>query len=157
VNFKNWAFAVAVGKTVKYAWPIDDFDKGDYHLSVHAPNGFFREYLGNQDDPHLDIHCRYQQQGNQLTGQIELSVFNLNPAADCKIEIKDNAYKNPDRTELITPQKRTIIALNTASSFGWYDFTLRVSGFDSFQRRFAGRVETGKDSVTDPVIGAGLV
>jgi len=155
-NFKTWAFAVAAGKTLKYSWPLEDFENGIYHLRVYGPNGFLREYRGSHDDPLFDIHCKYQQEANQLTGQIELAVFNLDSGADHKIEIKDNAYKSPDRTELISFEKRNIIALNTDSSFGWYDFTVRAAGSETFQRRFAGRVETGKPSVTDPVIGAGV-
>jgi len=34
---------------------------------------------------------------------------------------------------------------------GWYDFTLAGPG--GLTRRFAGRVETGKDSVSDPAMG----
>ncbi|MGF6901683.1 hypothetical protein [Paraburkholderia sp. GAS348] len=33
----------------------------------------------------------------------------------------------------------------------WYDFTLAEAG--GFSRRFAGRVATGKDSVSDPAMG----
>lgn len=36
---------------------------------------------------------------------------------------------------------------------GWYDFTVQVKGYPEFTRRFAGRVETGRESVTDPVMG----
>jgi len=37
--------------------------------------------------------------------------------------------------------------------FGWYDLTVEVNSDSSFERRFAGHVENGKDSVTDPAIG----
>ena len=36
---------------------------------------------------------------------------------------------------------------------GWYDFTATASGFT---RRFAGRVETGRPSISDPAMGSGL-
>ena len=32
----------------------------------------------------------------------------------------------------------------------WYDFEVTSSNDSSFYRRFAGRLETGLDSVTDP-------
>ena len=35
---------------------------------------------------------------------------------------------------------------------GWYDFTVRVEGVDGFMRRFAGRLENGKEGVSDPAM-----
>jgi phospholipase C len=40
-----------------------------------------------------------------------------------------------------------------ASSSHWYDFTVRVAGLDGWSRRFAGRVETGRPSFSDPAQG----
>ena len=39
-----------------------------------------------------------------------------------------------------------------AGSHAWYDFTVRLAEDPSWLRRFAGRVETGKASVTDPAM-----
>jgi len=41
-------------------------------------------------------------------------------------------------------------------TFGWYDFTVTVESDASFRRQLAGHVEAGKDSMTDPAIGAGV-
>jgi phospholipase C len=38
-------------------------------------------------------------------------------------------------------------------SHGWYDFSVSVTGADTYLRRYAGRVETGEDSVSDPYMG----
>ena len=43
------------------------------------------------------------------------------------------------------------------SSFGWYDFTITTRSDPSFERRLAGHLETGRDSMTDPAIGTALV
>jgi phospholipase C len=37
---------------------------------------------------------------------------------------------------------------------GWYDLTLAVEGDSGFARQLAGHVETGRDSFSDPAIGA---
>jgi phospholipase C len=34
-----------------------------------------------------------------------------------------------------------------------YDFGLTVVGHEHFQRRYAGRIETGQDSISDPCMG----
>jgi phospholipase C len=38
-------------------------------------------------------------------------------------------------------------------SFGWYDLTLAVNADSSFLQHFAGHLETGTDSMSDPAIG----
>ena len=39
------------------------------------------------------------------------------------------------------------------SSFGWYDLTVTTDADKSFQRRFAGHLENGRDSMSDPALG----
>ena len=43
---------------------------------------------------------------------------------------------------------------STDDSHGWYDLTLEVEGDATFGQQLAGHVETGKDSMSDPLIGA---
>jgi phospholipase C len=38
----------------------------------------------------------------------------------------------------------------------WYDLTVTVAGDATFVRQFAGRVETGQPSISDPAIGSPL-
>ncbi|MDR6292391.1 MULTISPECIES: phospholipase domain-containing protein [Inquilinus] len=40
-----------------------------------------------------------------------------------------------------------------ADSAGWYDFTIAADGFE---RRFAGRLETGRPGVSDPAMALHL-
>ncbi len=39
-------------------------------------------------------------------------------------------------------------------SHGWYDFTIETQSDTGFQRRLAGHLETGYDSMSDPAFGA---
>jgi phospholipase C len=45
------------------------------------------------------------------------------------------------------------VSLKLSKQFGWYDFTIRVTGHDVFERRYAGRVETGRPGFSDPYMG----
>ena len=36
---------------------------------------------------------------------------------------------------------------------GWYDLAVRCEGDATWLRRAAGRIETGKDSISDPLMG----
>ena len=41
-----------------------------------------------------------------------------------------------------------------SSVHGWYDFSVSLGASSSFERRFAGRVETGEHGYSDPFMGA---
>jgi phospholipase C len=72
------------------------------------------------------------------------------------VEITDNAYKTGRRTYTIEgsmKKKARLVFINTTKSHGWYDFTVRIKGSKSFERRYAGRVETGMPGKTDPAMG----
>ncbi len=44
--------------------------------------------------------------------------------------------------------------LDLRASHGWYDVRVTVDTDSAFERRFAGRVETGRDGVSDPALSA---
>jgi len=37
--------------------------------------------------------------------------------------------------------------------FGWYDVSIRIKGNKEYEQRFAGRIETGKPTQSDPAMG----
>ena len=41
---------------------------------------------------------------------------------------------------------------NLAATHGWYDLLVTSEAEPAYARRFAGRLETGKDSITDPAM-----
>ena len=56
----------------------------------------------------------------------------------------------------MTPGEQATLVLDLASSFHWYDFSITVAGQENFERRLAGRVETGALGTSDPAMaGAG--
>ncbi|MOA55401.1 Non-hemolytic phospholipase C precursor [compost metagenome] len=71
--------------------------------------------------------------------------------------IIDNAYKNQPIKKVIdvaaTPESIAHIKLDLVQSYNWYDFSVKIEGFDVFEKRYAGRVETGNDSYSDPLMG----
>jgi phospholipase C len=158
-DVRTWAYAVAAGDTLNDSWLIDDFENGHYHLRVYGPNGFFREFTGNETDPLVDVIGRYEQKkGNekQLTGNFVIQVNNSDKQAQV-ITITDNAYKTGPREQSlgVMGSKDAVlnIVLGTGKTYGWYDFSVRIKGNASFERRYAGRVETGMESKTDPLMG----
>ncbi|GAB3258586.1 phospholipase C, phosphocholine-specific [Larkinella harenae] len=153
-------YAVSAGDTLTDRWNLTDFEQGTYQFRVNGPNGFFREFIGNANDPQVTVQCEYQRktpQSNVLTGAVELKFSNLDAAKPITVEITDNAYKTAARTKVIPKGGRASVVLDLSKSYGWYDFSVKVSGNTVFEKRYAGRVETGKPSFTDPAMGGELV
>jgi len=147
------AYATAAGETIKDAWPLHHFNKSGYHLCVYGPNGFFRAFKGNSNDPLAYALCVYETaKGSHLpTGNIAIQLLNGNKQTT--IEIIDNAYKTGPQTKLLHANEHTMIIIDLSKSFGWYDFSVKVKGNETFEKRYAGHVETGKASYSDPLMG----
>jgi phospholipase C len=90
---------------------------------------------------------------NKLTGNIELKISNPDLNHSYTIQITDNGYKNKLISQKIAPGGEETIVLDLKKSFGWYDFSVSIKENPGFTKRYAGRVETGKESFSDPVMG----
>ncbi len=116
------------GDLLTEKWQLKDFVDGSYDLAVYGPNGFFREFKGDKNDPIMEIDCMYEadpKDAKRLTGNVSLG---LRSTADKSypVEIVDHAYG-------AAPVKKaagwdTVVILNLEKSFGWYDFSVKVEG-----------------------------
>jgi len=149
------SYGVQAGDQLSDSWVIDDFENGLYHLQVYGPNGFFREFKGNSAEPLLNIECSYLQIKNKSAQQLLLQIKNRSNES-LVLDIIDNAYKAPARTASIggagSKNAAARIIVDTAKSYGWYDITVRAKR-SNFEKRFAGHIESGAPSKTDPFMG----
>ena len=143
------AYAVVAGDRLMDSWKMNDFENSNYDLSIYGPNGFFRQFTGNNNDPLIDVNCEYETNGKVLTGNVDLVVVNKSNAA-VSLKISDEGYKKNNVAKTIAPGSKTTIKLDLKQSHNWYDFSISVNGFGSFRKRYTGRVETGKDGFSDP-------
>lgn len=152
---RNWSFAVIAGDTLSYNWPVDSFENGKYHLRVNGPNGYYREFMGSRNHPGLNVSVAYERTGGngKLTGNVVLKIVNMNASKDYAVVIKDLGYRKNDVQKKIAAGSTQEVVLDLKQSHGWYDFSLTVDGIADFEQRYAGRVETGAASFTDPVMG----
>ncbi len=146
-------YAVEAGKKVNDLWALDGFDSPSYHLNVCGPNGFLRELRGNASDPQLRIECEYAQRNNQPTGDLSLTIVNQHDSHSARITLKDHSYHSKLPSFTLKPGSSKTVVINLRKSSSWYDFSLLVDGSTDFERRFAGRVETGKLGISDPYMG----
>jgi phospholipase C len=146
-------YTVEAGKQLKNSWSLAA-DNGAYDLWVLGPNGFHRHFTGNAktlaatEQPNPEVQVCY----DIANGDLMLSLHNTGSAA-CSFAVTANAYFGT------TPQTRSVAAGGTAplnfvlkSRGYWYDFTVTVPALKGYSRRFAGRLETGKHSISDPLM-----
>ena len=69
----------------------------------------------------------------------------------CTFTVKANDYLDePARRYAVPPGASVDDVWNIARSGHWYDLIVTVDSDDTFQRRFAGHIETGEPSISDP-------
>ncbi len=150
---KNWSFAVKAGDRLTYQWPLDKFENSQYHLRVNGPNGFYREFKGDKSTNLPKTSLSYHKaSNNKLTGNVLVNLTN-NSANPLSVIIADNAYGTKEIRKEIPAKSRVQVALNLEKSFNWYDFSVKLQGDSVFEQRFAGHVETGLATKTDPFMG----
>ena len=148
---KTWAFAVRVGDAFEYRWPLSDFEGGAYHLRVYGPNGFFREFIGSKDN-RVEVTCEPVRKGRKITRQLRVKVKNLGKET-LQLELTEDKYQNKKEEFVLKGGATEGLVVDTESVQGWYSFSLREKGEGGLSIQYAGRLETGADSVSDPYMG----
>jgi phospholipase C len=151
-SFSNRSYAVKAGDKLIDTWTSNDFHGTRYHLRVHGPNGFFREFQGLFDLASIDIECRYDRSLLiNPTGDVLLAITN-NSKTSVEIVVTDHSYNEKNIIKSIDTGENAIIKIESSKRGGWYDSSVSITGNPDFNYRFAGRVETGRDSVSDPAM-----
>ena len=123
---------------------------GAYHLRVYGPNGFARYYYGftNRVEPALQLS--YDASAQELI----LSIKNTGAATSASIVSNSAALKISAGTVAVPANGSTNVVLNVEATGCWYDFTVSVGAL--YAQRFAGRMETGQDGISDPSMATNL-
>jgi phospholipase C len=143
---RSWNFAVKAGDALEYSWPLDNFENKEYHLRVYGPNGFYREFSGNVQSAGLEIGLK---PGFKLKGPRK-GVLESRCEDTRRATLKENAYRELEDSIQLGGRKGSQ-PLDFESSLGWYDFTVSGTGFSW---TFAGRLENGLESISDPLLGS---
>lgn len=140
-------YAVTPGDALPDNWKRSLFDNGAYLLHVHGPNGFFRAYEGGNDIPALKITTAYQTNGN-----IVLQFTNSGSKA-LQLTVTDKSYQGGQKHTTLAAGAHSQLVWELAQTHGWYDLAVAAAGFNGFAQRYAGHVENGKPSSSDPLMG----
>lgn len=141
-------YTVEAGKSLSDEWNVTA--DGIYDLEVYGPNGYFQKYTGNinADEPQVKLEHHHKK------GKLIIEIDN-NTAATLELILSSNAYGYTKNEPLTVRAGRSVKKqLQLESSGFWYDFTLATNA--GYTHRFAGRLETGKHSTSDPAMAMEL-
>jgi phospholipase C len=145
-------YTVEANKQLTGSWALAA-DRGAYDLWVLGPNGFHRHFTGTAvttaADPLPEVQVCY----DIANGNVYLKLAN-SAGVSANYTVTANAYLTEG------PWTGTVAAKSLfeqhwalKNSGHWYDFTVTVKGLPGYSRRFAGRVETGEATISDPAMG----
>jgi phospholipase C len=120
-----------------------------YDLSVYGPNGFFRRAAGGLSRTSANIDVRVQP---EFAGEVILFIIENAATSPTTVTIA-NRYDRREEHFPLPPGGRISVPVLVASSFRWYDVLITASSDPGFVRHYAGHVENGFDSDSDPHIG----
>jgi phospholipase C len=147
-------YTVKGGTQLSDTWSVaTQADNGaTYDVTVTAPNGFLRRFAGGSAGSTQEVTACYE----VTQGDIFLTLVNSGRAAS-KFTVTDNSYGHSPQVFVVPPGSTVRRGLSLEASHGWYDLIVTSDADPAFVRHFAGHVETGRPSVTDPTLSTGAV
>ncbi|WP_433272056.1 phosphocholine-specific phospholipase C [Actinosynnema sp. CS-041913] len=148
-----WRYTVEAGKTLSDSFTAGT-PTGAYDLTAFGPNGFVRRFAGNRATatatgaPNPEATLRYA----PAEGRVYVKMTNSGQSA-CTVTITANNRPGGPWTYRLAAGESKEDSFTFAGVHHWYDLT--ATSRDGFLRRFAGHLETGAPSVSDPVMGSG--
>jgi len=143
-----WFYTVGAGQRLSDRMSGLAVDK-PYAVAVHGPNGFLREFSGDPASA-LKPEVVVAQTPDGATLLVKLT--NLGTAA-CTLTLRPLAYRKASALQVpLKPGASHTVRYPVAGTDHWYDFVVEEPS-SSYARRFAGHVETGRPSWSDPAIG----
>jgi phospholipase C len=143
-------YTVEPGQRLSGVWNAARAGRATYDLEIHGPNGFFRALRGasaGNGRANLIVRPRYKPQWQGLG----LSIRNPSGRA-VHVRIADQ-YSAEVRTLALRAWEEIDEDVSQLCHDAWYDLVLTVVEDGDFRRQFAGRIESGRDGISDPALG----
>ena len=132
-------YTVGPGQSLDDTWPA-----GPRDLWVLGPNGFHRRFAGQTRD--INVFCRTD------PAKAELAVVLLNGTRKRQTFVVSAEGPHGFSKDIVL-KPGELLEYIMGTEQGWYDVSVRCSADPTWLRRLAGRIETGQDSITDPLMG----
>lgn len=168
-------YMVEDGRSLEDAWAVQAEHGGRYDLWVLGPNGFHRRFKGDLNSmrsrraPMPEVNLGYDRRGggiqlqcrndgdgpvtftirsNRLYGRLRAAKSGGWPGQQGGWSAPDDAW-----TLRVDDGRAQSLYWNLNGTGWWYDLMVTCDVDASFVRRLAGRMETGRHSVSDPGMG----
>jgi phospholipase C len=135
-----------------------------YDLAVHGPNGFYRHFAGSlrDDDKLTPDPVAVTLREDTAMGELVVTLQNTGGKQAVLSLAFDPRYARgnllPARRDIVLASVETqTLRFNLSPADHWYDLSLTLADNPNWLRRYAGHIETGKASRTDPGIGAMVI
>jgi phospholipase C len=149
-ELKTRNYAVKAGDTITDTWMLDS---EKFKFEVYGPNGFYRAFKVNVETNSFDAKLWHQEgKDRKFNGNIDLQIKNIS-GKTIQVEVVDLAYGTGIKAITLSKNEYKKVSLDLLKSHSWYDFLIRTKGSKEAGWHYAGHVETGKESFTDPQIG----
>ncbi|MGS4344737.1 phosphocholine-specific phospholipase C [Myroides odoratus] len=145
---KNWSFSVDEKDPLSYEWNRQEVEADFYNFSVHSFNGFYRNFKGKLSDPPVEINFKV------LANQTIEVVLKNKSKQRLSFYVQDVIYTKRNEKIVIDAHKEQLITLEYAAFKGWYDVVISLADYASFSYQYAGHIENGASSITDPYMAS---
>lgn len=136
-------YAVSASDTLADFWVIKDGQPFD--LALYGPNGYMVHQKGTVSSEEISVTLQEQ------PDKPSLHVALRNPSQQDIVVVIEESYTGMHSQKTIAAGAELAIDIPLASSHGWFDVSINKPGEpQEFLRRFAGHLEDGKPSTSDP-------
>ncbi|MBR8008464.1 phosphocholine-specific phospholipase C [Burkholderia vietnamiensis] len=147
-----WRYTVGARRVLHADFDLTETN-GAYAFSVYGPNGFVRVFAGDvsaatarrRNHAQPEVKAGY----DVANGNLYLKLRN-HGSGHVTLTLTDNAYGAPSRQVTLHGGDERVEQWALAASHHWYDVTVSDGANLTFSRRFAGHVENGRPSYSDP-------
>jgi len=145
-------YTIAARDTLTDYWPLQTKDIG-YDVTVYGPNGYLfhaRGEGGSTTSVTNDLEVQLRPDPNHRS----IRVLMKNKGTLACLATVNNAYSSVAVRQSVAPNTTIESVCELNASNGWYDISVTHDTSTSYLRRFAGHLENGKPSTSDPRPGA---
>jgi phospholipase C len=145
-------YTVEPGKQLDGVWQAAWAGQARYDLEVHGPNGFLRAFRGapaGASRANVQVRARYEREGEDDVALV-LTLEN-DSARPAHVTLTDQ-YSGHSRAMELRPGAAKHARWDVERTGRWYDVVITVRDDADFRVQLAGRIENGKDSISDPAM-----
>lgn len=138
-------YVLASEETMVDDWPVSSTE--GYNIWLIGPNGYHRAFTGEgteESKAHVSVCYDLTQPALLLT------LTNLQDEV-LTLTLDNTVYLGDLLLLELAPRQVLEQRIELAGQGNWYDVTVRYG--ERWQRRYAGRIETGQHAISDPIMG----